>query len=88
MPKPIVVDSNLPIYKKGDKNQAGEEGKAVKIDKNVKLVVLFCIINCLQQLSKEEKAKYDQGLQNNAFNQYASDMISIHRSLPSNIDQE
>ncbi|PAV76330.1 hypothetical protein WR25_27017 [Diploscapter pachys] len=70
----FIVDPNDPIYKKGDTNQAGEGGKAVKVDKNA--------------LSPEEKQKYDKGFQNNAFNQYASDMISIHRTLPSNIDQE
>lgn len=41
-----------------------------------------------QKLSPEERQKYDRGFINNAFNQYVSDMISIHRSLPSNIDEE
>ncbi|VDP70891.1 unnamed protein product [Echinostoma caproni] len=31
------------------------------------------------RLSKEEQARYDQGWQDNAFNQYASDMISVRR---------
>ena len=43
-------------------------GKAVNID--------------LSKLSKEQKADYDKGWQMNAFNRYASDMISLHRSLP------
>ena len=46
----------------------GELGKAVSIKKD--------------QLSREERKKFDTGWQKNAFNQYASDMISIHRSLP------
>lgn len=36
MPIPkFIVDPNDPIYKQGDPNQEGEEGKGVKIDKNV-----------------------------------------------------
>jgi len=34
------------------------------------------------KLSAENRTKYDTGWQNNAFNQFASDMISLHRSLP------
>lgn len=52
----------------------GEQGKAVSIDKD--------------KLSPEEKAKFDLGWKNNAFNQYASDMISLHRSLPDVRDEE
>ena len=52
----------------------GEGGKAVVIDKD--------------KLSPEEKKKYDDGWQNNAFNQYASDMISLHRSLDDVRDAE
>ncbi|CAB54435.1 Polypeptide N-acetylgalactosaminyltransferase 5 [Caenorhabditis elegans] len=70
----FMVDPNDPIYKKGDAAQAGELGKAVVVDKT--------------KLSTEEKAKYDKGMLNNAFNQYASDMISVHRTLPTNIDAE
>ncbi|KAF5400795.1 Polypeptide N-acetylgalactosaminyltransferase [Paragonimus heterotremus] len=33
-------------------------------------------------LSKEEQLKYDQGFQDNAFNQYVSDLISVRRYLP------
>ena len=47
---------------------AGEMGKAVVIDK--------------EKLSNEERIKYEQGFQNNAFNQYVSDIISVRRSLP------
>ncbi|BHF63584.1 polypeptide N-acetylgalactosaminyltransferase activity [Sparganum proliferum] len=46
----------------------GEHGKAVKIDKDA--------------LSPEERVKYDTGEQNNAFNEYASNMISVRRYLP------
>uniref|UniRef100_A0A914W2I9 Polypeptide N-acetylgalactosaminyltransferase n=1 Tax=Plectus sambesii TaxID=2011161 RepID=A0A914W2I9_9BILA len=73
-PKKFVVDSNSPIYKSGDPSQVGELGKAVTINKN--------------QLSPEEKKTYDQGFVDNAFNQYASDMISIHRTLPTGVDEE
>ncbi|EGT45788.1 hypothetical protein CAEBREN_10062 [Caenorhabditis brenneri] len=70
----FMVDPNDPIYKKGDTSQAGELGKAVVVDKS--------------KLTSEQKAIYDKGMLNNAFNQYASDMISVHRTLPTNIDAE
>ncbi|CAO4371748.1 unnamed protein product [Caenorhabditis nigoni] len=70
----FMVDPNDPIYKKGDASQAGELGKAVVVDKT--------------KLTPEQKAIYDKGMLNNAFNQYASDMISVHRTLPTNIDAE
>ncbi|KAI6176609.1 Polypeptide N-acetylgalactosaminyltransferase [Aphelenchoides bicaudatus] len=76
LPKPnkALFDSNSPIYKRDDPNQAGEVGKAVKVDKH--------------KLTPEERKSYDEGFQKNAFNQYASDMISIHRSLPPTADEE
>ena len=49
-------------------NGPGELGKAVDIKKD--------------ELGPKEKKLHDDGWQNNAFNQYASDMISIKRSLP------
>jgi hypothetical protein len=52
----------------------GEMGNAVKIDK--------------EKLSKEERKKYDDGWQNNAFNQYVSDMISLRRNLADIRDPE
>lgn len=73
-PKKFVVDPNSPIYKSGDPSQVGELGKAVTINKN--------------QLTAEQKKVYDQGFLDNAFNQYASDLISIHRTLPTGIDEE
>uniref|UniRef100_A0A915EFU1 Polypeptide N-acetylgalactosaminyltransferase n=1 Tax=Ditylenchus dipsaci TaxID=166011 RepID=A0A915EFU1_9BILA len=76
IPKPNkqLFDMNSPIYKKGDPTQVGEMGKAVHIEKD--------------KLSPEEKLKYDTGFQNNAFNQYASDLISVHRTLPVTADEE
>ncbi|VDN60240.1 unnamed protein product [Dracunculus medinensis] len=76
VPKPVnfIFDPNSPIYRKGDENQAGEMGRPV-------------IVN-VSKLSPAEKARYDEGFVKNAFNQYASDMISIHRQLPSYIDEE
>lgn len=53
--------------KQNDPNAPGELGKPVSIDK--------------EKLSPAERVKYDDGWKNNAFNQYASDMISLHRSL-------
>ncbi len=52
----------------------GELGKAVIIDKN--------------SLSPTELKKFDKGWNDNAFNQYVSDMISTHRSLPDFRDPE
>lgn len=49
-----------------DPNAPGEMGKAVKLD----------------NLNAEEKQKVEDGQKKNAFNQYASDMISLHRHLP------
>ncbi|VDK76419.1 unnamed protein product [Gongylonema pulchrum] len=52
---------------------------------------MYCgvtFIKIFQKLSIEERSRYEEGFQRNAFNQYASDMISVHRSLPSYIDEE
>ena len=53
---------------KQDMNGPGEMGKAFDVDKD--------------KLTPEERRKYDDGFQKNAFNGYVSDLISIHRSLP------
>ncbi|XP_046349821.1 polypeptide N-acetylgalactosaminyltransferase 5-like isoform X1 [Haliotis rufescens] len=52
----------------------GEQGKPVAINKD--------------NLSPADRKKYDDGWQKNAYNQYASDMISLHRSLPDVRDKE
>ena len=49
-----------------DPNAPGEMGKAVKFDNPEPAV----------------KSLIDKGWKNNAFNQYASDVISLHRTLP------
>lgn len=52
----------------------GEMGTGVRIKKD--------------QLNTEERKKYDDGWKSNAFNQYASDMISLRRSLADVRDPE
>ena len=56
------------------KNGPGEMGNPVRINKD--------------KLSPEERIKYDNGWKDNAFNQYASDMISLRRSLADGRDAE
>lgn len=53
---------------KHDLNAPGEMGKAFDVNKD--------------KLTPDERKKYDDGFQKNAFNAYVSDLISIHRSLP------
>lgn len=50
----------------------GEMGKAVVLPTN---------------MTAEMKKMVDEGWLNNAFNQYASDLISVHRSLPDPRDE-
>ncbi|CAJ0580538.1 unnamed protein product, partial [Mesorhabditis spiculigera] len=69
-----VLNASLPIYRRAIPGQPGELGTAVNIDP--------------KSLSDIERAKYDRGFQNNAFNEYASEMISIHRALPRPLDEE
>lgn len=53
-------------------NGPGEMGKPVVLPKD---------------LDPEVKKKVDEGWKNNAFNQYVSDMISVHRTLPDPRDE-
>lgn len=53
-------------------NGPGEMGKPVVLPK---------------ELDPEVKKKVDEGWKNNAFNQYVSDMISVHRTLPDPRDE-
>ncbi|KHJ85574.1 hypothetical protein OESDEN_14695, partial [Oesophagostomum dentatum] len=71
---PFTVNTSDPIYRSGDPNQEGENGRAVKIDKN--------------QLTPEQKKLYEVGFDKYAFNKYASDLISIHRKLPDVADKK
>ncbi|CAL1533307.1 unnamed protein product [Lymnaea stagnalis] len=57
-----------------DPNAPGENGRGINIEK--------------EKLSEEELKKFDEGWKNNAYNQYASDMMSLHRSLPDVRDAE
>lgn len=56
-----------------DPSAPGELGKGVTLGKNV---------------TKNVQKLVDQGWQDNAFNQYVSDMISMRRSLPDVRDPE
>ena len=53
---------------------SGEQGKALVIND--------------KKLAPEEKEKFDKGWKNNAFNEYASKQISMHRNLPDVRDKE
>ncbi|RUS72067.1 hypothetical protein EGW08_020172 [Elysia chlorotica] len=53
---------------KKDPNGPGEGGKPFEFD--------------LKNMTADEQSKYNHGWRLNSFNQYASDIISIHRSLP------
>lgn len=55
-----------------DPNGPGEMGKPVVLPPNI---------------TAEQKKLVDDGWQNNAFNQYVSDMISVHRNLPDPRDE-
>ncbi|XP_055872598.1 polypeptide N-acetylgalactosaminyltransferase 5-like isoform X2 [Biomphalaria glabrata] len=57
-----------------DPNGPGENGQGINIEK--------------EKLAEEDRKKYDEGWKKNAYNQYASDMMSLHRSLPDVRDKE
>ena len=57
-----------------DPNGPGENGEGIEIIKDA--------------LSPEERKLYDLGWQRCAYNQYASDMMSLHRSLPDTRPEE
>lgn len=50
-PNKFVFDPDSPIYKKGDANQAGESGRAVKIDKKV-IYTMLASLDIFSGLSK------------------------------------
>ncbi|CAG5120830.1 unnamed protein product, partial [Candidula unifasciata] len=66
--RPDVQNIQTVVKTTSDPNAPGENGKGVAIDKD--------------KLSVEDRKKFDEGWKNNAYNQFASDMISLHRSLP------
>ncbi|CAG5134607.1 unnamed protein product [Candidula unifasciata] len=72
----IADPRNVPQIKDTtvDPEAPGENGRGVNIDK--------------EKLRPAARAKFDEGWQKNAYNQYASDMISLHRSLPDVRDKE
>ena len=47
---------------------SGENGEGIQVD--------------VSDLSVEDRRRYDTGKNNHHFNEYASDLISVHRSLP------
>ncbi|KAG8172473.1 hypothetical protein JTE90_021682, partial [Oedothorax gibbosus] len=40
------------------------------------------VSRCLDDLTEEQDRLVKEGWENNAFNQYVSDIISLHRTLP------
>lgn len=72
--EPRPVDKNPVIEPTYDPNAPGEQGKGINIEK--------------EKLSQEDKRRFDEGWKNNAYNQFASDMMSLHRSLPDVRDKE
>eukprot|EP00090_Calanus_glacialis_P041322 TRINITY_DN7278_c0_g1_i1.p1 TRINITY_DN7278_c0_g1~~TRINITY_DN7278_c0_g1_i1.p1 ORF type:complete len:653 (-),score=163.54 TRINITY_DN7278_c0_g1_i1:80-2038(-) len=59
---------NFAILPPKNPDGPGEMGKPYKFDK--------------EKADNETKAKIDKGWLNNAYNEYVSDLISVHRSLP------
>jgi hypothetical protein len=71
---PVQVTENIQTTQKTIKTAPGEMGKPVYINE--------------AELSPQEKEKYQKGWKDNSFNQYASDMISLERTLPDMRGQE
>lgn len=69
---PVGGGGVLAIPREPDASAPGEMGRPVILPTN---------------MSAQTKKLVDDGWLNNAFNQYASDLISVHRSLPDPRDQ-
>ncbi|KAL5011807.1 hypothetical protein ScPMuIL_010358 [Solemya velum] len=71
---PSLPNASIPYGHRGVNDtraydcDVGENGEGLVINK--------------ENLTKQERQKYDLGWKNNAYNEYASDRISVHRSLP------
>lgn len=70
----IVPKWNIDREVPEDPGAPGENGQAIQINKKA--------------LSEDERRKYDIGWQANAFNEYASSSMSVHRTLPDARDHE
>ncbi|XP_052246169.1 polypeptide N-acetylgalactosaminyltransferase 5-like [Dreissena polymorpha] len=76
-PDELVVHEPYDVsgkFRENNQQAPGENGEGVPVDK--------------EKLSPSERKLYDDGWQNNAFNQYVSDQISLHRSLRDVRDEE
>lgn len=94
LPAPKQVDSDAEVLRH---RQAQEKVNAQESDNKAVLLPPKALegpgemgkpVELPKTMSPEMKKVVDDGWQNNAFNQYASDLISIHRSLPDMRDQE
>lgn len=68
----FIISAHNVIVAPADLDSPGEMGRPVNMPAN---------------MSAETKKLVDEGWLNNAFNQYASDLISVHRSLPDPRDE-
>lgn len=90
---PKKVDSDVEIQRH---RQAHERNSAQDMDDKAVLLPPKAVegpgemgkpVELPKTMSPEMQKVVDEGWQNNAFNQYASDLISIHRSLPDMRDE-